>query len=89
MAFALESAFPDPDKADPQDVKKFFISYGRVWCGVMRPAARKMYLKTNPHALPKARINQQVMHRDLFHKAFQCKKGDKMYLDPADRVQIW
>lgn len=89
LGFAIDAAFPKPDEAKLDDVKRFFHSYGRLWCGVSTPEARKMQLKTDPHATNEARINQQVIHKDLFYKAFACKEGDKMYLKPSDRVQVW
>jgi putative endopeptidase len=87
--FAMEAAFPDKDKASVGDIKKFFQAFGRVWCGVVRPERRKVQLKTGHHAQPDARINEQVVHRDLFYKAYECKAGDRMYLPPEDRVQMW
>ncbi len=89
LYFSLHTAFPKMEEANVEDLRKFFVSYGRLWCNVMRPATKKVMVKTNPHALPEARINQQVMHKDPFYKAFACKAGDKMYLKPEDRVQVW
>lgn len=89
LYFALETAFPEPDKASVEDIRKFFQAYARNWCGVMRPGALKMRLKTDPHAQFYARINQQVVHKELFYRAYGCKAGDKMYLAPEDRVQVW
>jgi len=82
-------AFPDEAKASSEDLQKFFISYAKVWCGIDRPEYAKMRLKTDPHALGYARINEQVVHLDGFAKAFACKKGNKMFLDPNDRVRVW
>jgi len=89
LFFALETAFPRPVTAGAEELRSFFVSYGRLWCNVIRPEAKKVRLKTDPHATPSERINQQVVHRDLFYTAFNCKKGDKMYLPPEDRVQVW
>jgi putative endopeptidase len=89
MTFALDAAFPDKDKAAPEDLKAFFVAYARMWCHVEHPDYAKMIIKTNPHALGTARINQQVIHQDAFYKAYQCKPEDKMYVDPKERVHIW
>jgi len=88
VTFAYRAAFPE-GKASPEDKKRFFISYGRVWCNVARPKAEENQLKTNPHALGWARINEQMKQQPAFAEVFQCKKGDPMYLDPKDRVQVW
>lgn len=89
LTFAADAAFPDPVKADMEEVKKFFAAYARVWCGVNTPEMEKLLLKTDPHALGRARINEQVIHIDLFQKAYQCKAGDKMYLPPEERIRVW
>ena len=36
-----------------------------------------------------ARINNQVVHQQAFYDAFECKAGDKMYLEPKSRVKVW
>lgn len=89
LRFALETAFSNGKTDDMAKAREFFEAYGRVWCTVQRPEAVKAQLKTNPHALPRERINQQVIHQDLFYQAFQCKAGDKMFLEPKGRVQVW
>jgi putative endopeptidase len=88
LTFAYQAAFPD-GKAQVEDQKKLFIAYGRLWCGVALPKAEESQLKTDPHALGWARINEQVKHQKAFAEAFSCKKGDKMTLSDQDRVQIW
>ena len=88
LTFAYNAAFPK-NEGKTDDKKKFFVAYGRLWCGVMREKAKEMQLKTDPHALGFARINEQVKHQNGFYEAFSCKKGDKLYLDPNERIQIW
>ena len=88
LTFAYQAAFPD-NKASVDDQKKLFVAYGRLWCGVARPKADESQLKTDPHALGWARINEQVKHQKAFASAFNCKKGDKMTLVDEDRVKIW
>jgi putative endopeptidase len=88
LTFAYQAAFPDGN-AKVEDQKKLFIAYGRLWCGVARPKAEEAQLKTDPHALGWARINEQVKHQKAFAEAFNCKKGDKMTLPDQDRVKIW
>src|SRR5690606_22117760 len=36
LTFAYQAAFPE-GKASKEDQQKFFVSYGRVWCSVVRP----------------------------------------------------
>lgn len=88
LTFAYQAAFPQ-NKSNVEDQKKLFIAYGRLWCGVARPKAEESQLKTDPHALGWARINEQVKHQKAFAEAFGCKNGDKMTLSDDDRIKIW
>ena len=88
LTFAYQAAFAQ-NKVSVEDQKKLFIAYGRLWCGVARPNAEESQLKTDPHALGWARINEQVKHQKAFAEAFGCKKGDKMTLSDDDRIKIW
>ena len=88
LTFAYNAAFPE-GKGLVNDKQKFFVAYGRVWCSVMREKAKEMQLKTDPHSLGLARINEQVKHQPGFIEAFACKKDNKLYLDSKDQIQIW
>ena len=88
LTFAYNAAF-EGKEPKPEDQKRLFIAYGRLWCGVARPKAEEQLLKTDPHALGRARINEQVKHQPAFAKAFNCKAGDKMTLPEQERVHIW
>jgi putative endopeptidase len=88
VSFAFDSAFPGGQGS--VDAKKgFFVQYGRAWCGTKRPKLRESLLKTDPHSMNEARVNEQVKHQAPFAEVYQCKAGDKMWLDPKDRVKIW
>lgn len=88
LTFAYNAAFPE-GKGDKNEKQKFFVAYGRVWCSVMREKAKEMQLKTDPHSLGIARINEQVKHQPGFFEAFACKKENKLFLDPKDQISIW
>jgi putative endopeptidase len=88
LTFAYRAAFPD-DKGDRETKQKFFLQYARLWCEVVRPKMKERMLKTNPHPIGKARVNEQVIHQGGFAEAFQCKKGDPMYLPEAERIKVW
>jgi putative endopeptidase len=88
LTFAYQAAFPE-GKGTDEDKKRFFVSYGRLWCTVSRPDYDKMLLKTDPHAAGWARINEQVKHQTAFQDVYKCRAGDKMYLPENERVQIW
>lgn len=88
LTFAYKAAFPG-GKGSAEDKKAFFTQFGRAWCQVQRPKYRERLLKTDPHALGDARVNQQVKHQAGFYEAFGCKEGDKLFLKPEERVDIW
>ncbi len=92
LTFAYQAAFPEKVKKTSNriaDEKKFFVAYARLWCGIKREKAIEMQLKTGPHSLGYARINEQVKHQPGFQEAFSCKKGNKLFLEPKDQIQIW
>lgn len=88
LTFAYNAAFPE-GKGQPEEKRKFFVSYARVWCNVMREKTREMQLKTDPHSLGEARINQQVRHQPGFYEAFSCNRNNRLYLNEADRIKVW
>lgn len=88
LTFAYGAAF-DQGKGSVEDKQKFFVAYGRLWCNVMLEKAKEMQLKTDPHSLGYARINEQVKHQPGFQEAYSCKKGDALYLSEGDRIKIW
>ncbi len=88
LTFAYNAAFPT-GAGESKDKQKFFVSYGRLWCNVMREKAKEMQLKTDPHSLGFARINEQVKHQPGFQQAFSCKKSDALYLNENEQIKIW
>lgn len=88
ITFAYRAAFPE-GKGSDQSKKDFFLQYARVWCQVMLPKHRERLLKTDPHSLGEARVNQQMKNQPEFAKAFQCKPQDAMVLPTSEVVKIW
>lgn len=88
LTFAYSAAFPT-EKPTKEEAQKFFVSYARTWCLVARPDYEKLMMKTDPHAMGWARINEQVKHQAAFAEAFSCKAGDAMTLPDNERVKIW
>lgn len=88
LTFAYNAAFPD-GKGNIDDKQKFFISYGRLWCNVMLDKAKEMQLKTDPHSMGYARINEQVKHQSGFSEAFSCQSNNKLYLSDKEKIKIW
>jgi putative endopeptidase len=89
LTASYRAAFGDGSKTPKKKKQEFFTQYGRSWCGVIRPEAKKKLIKTDSHASMELRVNEQVKHQKGFHEAFGCKAGDKMFLSEEDRVKIW
>ncbi len=68
---------------------RLFISWAQCWRTKGRDEMVIQRLATDPHSPPEFRCNQIVRNIDAFHEVFDVKPGDKLWLDPADRVKIW
>lgn len=72
-----------------KEQQKFFLSYARSWCEVQLPGVKELRLKSDPHSLGIARVNEVVKHFAGFKEAFSCKDTDPMVLPTDKRVHIW
>jgi len=55
----------------------------------MRKEALLNQIKTDPHSPGMIRATQPLRNMEAFHRAFDIRQGDKMYLPPEQRVKIW
>ena len=69
--------------------QRFFIGYAYSWATNIRPETARLIVQTDPHPLPKFRVNGPLANFPAFAKAFQCKAGDAMLREGAERCQIW
>ena len=69
--------------------QRFFLSWARVWASNMRPEYIEMLITTDPHSPNRARVNAALPQIDAWYKAFNVKKGQKLYLAPQKRARIW
>lgn len=67
--------------------QKFFLSYGFSWCDQVRPELMRTQVLTNPHSLPKYRVNNVVSNMPEFQQAFSCKAGTPMVR--AKQCRVW
>jgi predicted metalloendopeptidase len=68
--------------------QQFFIAFGQSWRTKMREAALRQRLLADGHAPAEYRADT-VRNLDAWYAAFAVKPGEKLYLDPKDRVRIW
>jgi putative endopeptidase len=69
--------------------QRFFLGYAYSWATNVRPEFARLMVETNPHPLPKFRVNGPVSNLPAFAQAFQCKAGDAMMREEKDRCRIW
>ncbi len=83
------------DKGRPEKIssftpeERFFISWATVWRTKSREEALKNQIKTDPHSPGQVRATQPLRNMEAFHREFEIKPDDKMYLPPEERVIIW
>jgi endothelin-converting enzyme/putative endopeptidase len=68
--------------------QQFFIAFGQSWGAKTRQAALRQEVLTDPHAPEQFRADT-VRNIDAWNSTFDVQPGEKLYLAPADRVQIW
>lgn len=69
--------------------QRFFIGFAKTECGHMRLERRKESAKIDPHAPGEVRVNASLSIIPEFVKAFNIKKGDKMYISPRNFPKLW
>jgi putative endopeptidase len=69
--------------------QRFFLGYAQSWRHKSTDDAIRQLIVANPHAPEQYRVNGVVRNMDAWYAAFGVKPGDKLYLAPQDRVQIW
>jgi putative endopeptidase len=68
--------------------QQFFIAFGQAWGSVVRPAALRRQVMTDPHAPAEYRADT-VRNIDAWYTSFDVKPGQTLYLAAPDRVRIW
>jgi putative endopeptidase len=58
--------------------QRFFLGWAQVWAAKARTEAERQQVLTDPHALPRWRVNGPLSNLQQFSKAFGCKQGDQM-----------
>ena len=66
----------------------FFLSFAQSWRAKIRDAALRAQVITDGHA-PAQYRSYTVRNLDAWYAAFEVKPGEKLYLEPDDRVRVW
>ncbi|KQT18530.1 endothelin-converting protein [Chryseobacterium sp. Leaf404] len=83
------------DKGNPGNIsgytqeQRFFLSWATVWRTLSSEKYMINQVKTDPHSPGYFRSFGPLTNVDAFYKAFDVKKGDKLYKAPEERIKIW
>ncbi|HEV7445386.1 MAG TPA: M13 family metallopeptidase [Steroidobacteraceae bacterium] len=69
--------------------QRFFLSWAQVWRAKYREGALRELVMSDVHSPAYFRVNGPLPNMDAWYKAFNVQPGDKLYINPADRVSIW
>lgn len=69
--------------------QRFFLSWSQTYREKVREAQLRRAVMTDPHSPAEFRVNGVVRNLDAWYDAFTVEPGDRLYLDPTERVQVW
>jgi endothelin-converting enzyme/putative endopeptidase len=67
--------------------QRFFLGYAQNWALNVRPEFARLQANTDPHPLPRFRVNGPISNTATFARAFDCKKSDAMVREQI--CKIW
>jgi len=68
--------------------QRFFLAFAQSWRNKAREAATRQQILTDGHS-PDEYRGDTVRNLGTWYSAFAVKPGQKLYLAPGDRVQVW
>jgi len=68
--------------------QRFFLAFSQRWRKLQSEAALRRQIATDTHS-PGEYRSDTVRNVEAWYKAFGIAPGDKLYLKPEDRVEIW
>ena len=69
--------------------QRCFLAWGQLWADKMNEGAMRQILPVDGHPPGVYRMAAPSQHEKAFYEAFGIRAGDRMWLDPNDRVTIW
>jgi len=85
---AAYDAYRALGNATPESDRVFFLSFAQAYKSKLREQLARQLVLTDGHALDEYRADT-VRNLDAWYPAFDVKAGQKLYLDPSDRVRVW
>jgi putative endopeptidase len=69
--------------------QRFYMAWSQVWRASYTEQAMRNQVQTGPHSPPEFRCNGTIQNADDWYRAFNIRRGDKLYVAPSKRVRIW
>jgi putative endopeptidase len=69
--------------------QRFFLSWATIWRTKTTDEFVVNQVKTDPHSPAQYRAFAPIINLDAFHKAWNTKNGDKMFVPVDKRIKIW
>ena len=77
------------DEALRYQQRQFFLSYANLWRIDVDTERLQYLLENDVHSANHNRVNGIVRLSDDWYTLFGVQPGDKLYVNPANRVKIW
>jgi endothelin-converting enzyme/putative endopeptidase len=86
MESLAAKSLPVKDGFTPE--QRFFLGWGQVWCQNQTAEAERLQAQTDPHSLPRFRVNGVVQNMPEFTSAFGCKANQPMSKG-GEACRVW
>jgi putative endopeptidase len=77
------------EKETTEEIRNFFISYAVSWRVKKRPKFLIQNVFTDEHPPAWTRVNHIVQHFQEFYDIFDVTSGQKLYLEPKERIRFF
>jgi putative endopeptidase len=69
--------------------QRYYLGWARIWAENDRPEGERLQTNTDPHPLPRFRVNGPMSNLPEFAAAYGCQAGDAMVRPETERCRIW
>jgi putative endopeptidase len=69
--------------------QRFFLGFAQIWRAQIRDELMANLLASDPHSPVEYRVNGTLRNVTTFYDAFHVQPGDRLWVAPEERVQIW
>jgi len=78
-----------PPKEGLTTEQRFFVAWGQSWCQNATSELERMQAQTNPHSIPRFRVDGVVSNMPEFKNAFGCSATAPMVRPPTKACRVW